>query len=63
MKTGMKIDMNVFTFITKPSLKYFKCVSCRFEMRATLPGVDAGPALYGRGSFRTASRGTLTRSK
>ena len=46
----MKIDMNALTCITKLALKWFKSMLCRFQMKANLPGVDAGPALPGKGS-------------
>ena len=42
--------MKAITCITKLLLKWFKSMSmlCRLQLRANLPGVDAGPYLLGK---------------
>ena len=53
--------MNALGYITKLSLNWFLSISFRYEMRANLQGVGAGPTLRGKLDSCTARRGLLNR--
>ena len=54
----MKINMGAPNYITKLFLNWFESMSFHFGIRANLPGVGAGQALRGKGSWHTTCRKT-----
>ena len=59
----MKIDMNALHCITKLSLNWFYFLLFRFQIRANLPELGAGPAIRGKVDLCTARRGVLNRQR